>query len=256
MDSITATAIIASGSVFGQKLLGPTLDAIGKDIQQLYEKGKEQIALKALSKIPNIDDGKKANLRVTRDVFWNGAYTDESICAEYFGGILAASRSEDGKDDTGVFYVDIIKSMSSAQLKTHYILYRTLNKELISNITKKDLNPGMQTALNREAIFIPLVGVIEQLNTEDIGPILTGLHSKDLIQGFQSEGYKTDQGVIPYIKVQPTILGVQLFAIANNKFDSWRNYSTLDFGDFEDIVLPQFYGPSIDILLERAGIKK
>jgi len=50
----------------------------------------------------NLEDGKAANLRVTRDVIWNGAVTDDEVCAEYFGGILAASRTEDGKDDSAI----------------------------------------------------------------------------------------------------------------------------------------------------------
>lgn len=258
MEPISTTAVaIGAGSWFGNKLLGPTCELIGNDLGQLYQKGRDRIANNAIKKTKNIDDGWEANLRVTRDVFWNGSFTDEAICAEYFGGILASSRSEDGKDDTGVFFVDIIKSLSSGQLKMHYIIYRTLNKEFLSNEQKKTLNPGQESELSNEELFFPLKGILEQFGKEDVGAILHGLHAKNLIDDFQTENYDFGDGTnMGYLKVCPKSLGVQLFSIANNMFSEWRKFSTVDFGDFEDIVLPTFYAQSVDILLERAGLKK
>lgn len=128
MDLAT-TGVVA---FMGEKILGKTFVTIGTDLAKLYEKGRDKIIEKATKKITNIDDGKSANLRVSRDVFWNGSFTDESICAEYFGGILASSRSMNGEDDLGIYYVDLIKSLSSSQLKLHYLLYLSLNKYFIS----------------------------------------------------------------------------------------------------------------------------
>lgn len=239
-----------------ENVLGPTSKEIGQDIQNLYKKGRELILRKSFQKLKNPNDGKTANLRVTRDVFWNGSFTDEAICAEYFGGIIAASRSEDGKNDSGVFYVDIIKSMSSGQLKMHYIIYRTLNKELLSNPEKKNLNPGQEPELNKEKLFFPLIGIIEQLKSDDLGAILHGLHAKNLIGDFQTGSHRLDDvRAVPYLEVQPKSLGVQLFSIANNMFDDWRNFSTTDFGNFEEITLPKYYAQTLDGLLEKAGLK-
>lgn len=253
----TTTAVIATGAWFGNKLLGPTAEIIGADLKQLYEKGKDKIVANAIKKTKDIESAGQTNLRVSRDVFWNGSFTDESICAEYFGGILAASRSADGKDDTGVFYVDIIKSLSSGQLKVHYILYRTLNKMLLGDETRKDLNPGQETELQHLELFIPQkMGLLEQLGNEDLGAILHGLHSKKLIGDFESNNHKLENGTsVPFIKFAPTALGIQLFAIANNMFPEWRKFSTSDFGDFPDMLLPPYYGNSIDLILEQAGLK-
>ena len=55
-------------------------------------------------------------------MIWNGAVTDDEVCAEYFGGILAASRTEDGKDDSAIQFVDCIKAMSAKQLHLHYAI--------------------------------------------------------------------------------------------------------------------------------------
>jgi len=61
---------------------------------------------------------------------------------------------------------------------------------------------------------------------------------------------------MPYLEVQPTSLGVQLFAIANNMFSDWRNFSIVDFGNFDEVVSPKFYAQSLDSLLEKIGLKK
>jgi len=240
-----------------ENVLGPTSKEIGQDLQTLYKKGRELILRKAFQKLKDPNDRKKANLRVARDVFWNGSFTDEAICAEYFGGILAASRSDDGKNDFGIFYVDIIKSMSSGQLRMHYIIYRTLNKLLITNERKKTLNPANELELQKEKLFFPLLEIINQFKNEDGGTILHGLAAKDLIGYFRTENYKLDDvRKILYLEVEPTSLGIQLFAIANNMFDNWRNFSTVDFGDFDEVKLPRFYAQSLDSLLEKVGLKK
>ena len=85
-----------------EKAFGPVLTEIGEDLKRLYAVGRDKILIAGYKKIKNKEDGRKANLRVAQDVFWNGAFTDDEICAEYFGGILAASRSEDGKDDSAI----------------------------------------------------------------------------------------------------------------------------------------------------------
>jgi len=122
--------------LIGKKLLGKTFDIISEDIATLYTKGRDTIIKKSTEKIPNINDGKSSNLRVTRDVFWNGSFTEEAVCAEYFGGILASSRSKGGKDDTGVYYVNLIKSLSSNQLKLHYLIYLSFNNNFIKKAPK------------------------------------------------------------------------------------------------------------------------
>src|SRR5262245_7302211 len=117
MEPLTTITSTGAALAIANKLLGKTAEAISEDIANLYRAGREKLVAAAIRKTSNIEDGKSANLRVARDVFTNGSFTEEAICAEYFGGILASSRSLDGKDDFGVFYTDIIKSLSSSQLK-------------------------------------------------------------------------------------------------------------------------------------------
>jgi hypothetical protein len=252
MDLITTGAALA----VGKKIFGKTLDVISSDIANLYQKGRDKIIEKATIKIVNIDDGKTANLRVTRDVFWIGSFTDEAICAEYFGGILASSRSEDGKDDSGVYYVDIIKSLSSKQLLLHYVIYSSLNEILSSNPEKSKLNPGQATELQRESLFLSTNELSKIVDDNDFGRDLHALHAKGLIGDFQTGSHKLkNEQEVPNLKVSPTSLGVQLYAVAHNKLTEWRSFATVNFGEFDDIELPNFYGQNVQQLLDRAGIK-
>lgn len=251
MDLITTGTAL----VIGKKLLGKTFDVVSADIAKLYEKGRDKIIEKASKKITNADDGKSANLRVTRDVFWNGSFTDESICAEYFGGILASSRSTEGKDDTGVYYVDLIKSLSSDQLKLHYLIYLSFNKYFVGDSSKSQLNPGQETELAQETIFLSLNELLQITGIKDTARDLHAIRAKGLIGDFQTQGHKLQDGrQVPYLKVSPTSVGIQLYAVAHNKLDEWRNFVTIDFGDFDSMNPPKFRGKNIEDLLTSAGI--
>jgi hypothetical protein len=150
MDLATGGVAIA----LSKQLLGKTFDVVSEDIAKLYKIGRDKIIEKATSKIEDLTDGRTANLRVSRDVFWNGSFSDEAICAEYFGGILAGCRSMDGKDDTGVYYVDLIKSLSSKQLKLHYLIYFSFNQFFTGDPGKAGINPGKASSLQQEDIFL------------------------------------------------------------------------------------------------------
>ncbi len=252
MDLITTgTAII-----IGKKLLGKTFDVVSADIAQLYEKGRDKIIENATKKIADENDGRTANLRVTRDVFWNGSFTDEAICAEYFGGILASSRSDDGKDDAGVYYVDLIKSLSSNQLKLHYLIYLSINKYLISDSSKSNLNAGQEGELSAEKIFLSTNELIQIMGENDLGRELHAIHARGLIGYFQVKSHPLKDGrLVPYLEATPTSLGVQLYAVANNKLNEWRNFAKVDFGNFESLNSPKFRGQNITKLLESANIK-
>jgi len=94
--------------------------------------------------------------------------------------------------------------------------------------------------------------LLEEFKNKDLGFILHGLHSKGLIGFFQTKKYKLNENEsFAYLEVEPTSLGVQLFAIANNMLEHCREFSTFNFGDFEEITLPQHYAQSLDHLLKN-----
>lgn len=246
-------SISVPGEWAAQKVLGPTLSEIGDDLQKVYKLGRDKIIAAAKNKIKNIDDNATANLRVARDVFWNGAFTDEAICAEYFGGILASSRSQNGKDDTGVYYTDILKSLSSKQIHLHYVIYNCLNRLLIKDETKKDLNVGMSTELQRVDVFFATVELEQGIHLK-IDTDLEALYRRGLLFEYKTQGHELpdNQGTLPYTQIKPTVLGVQLLSIAYNNFNNWREFPIKPYPDFENIALPRHFEFSLEKLVEKA----
>ncbi len=110
--------------------MGPILDTIGHDFQTPYESGRDKLINRAAEKMSDLNDGKRANLRMARDILWNGAFSESEVCVEYYAGLLSASRSTDGLDDEADPFVDAVKSLASRQPKLHYKIYRSLERIL------------------------------------------------------------------------------------------------------------------------------
>jgi hypothetical protein len=258
MDPLITEAAVTLGQstgllLIGKKLFGKTLDTISQDINNVYAVGRDKIIRAAVRKTPDIANNAQTNLRVTRDVFWNGAFSDENICAEYFGGVLAASRSLDGKDDTGIFFLDIIKSMSSKQLHLHYVIYNRLKKFFEMQKLEPQLNVGLSSEIRSVTLLFDKREMYELgLNSDDS----LCLHQKGLIHSFESGNTKMrlekdggtlrkfDQDQLPeyYWWFTPNSVGIQLFMQACNKYAEWDNFesSSVKIEDFQDIPLPNF----------------
>ena len=224
-----------------KKILGPTFDEVGRDLARLYANGRDRIFHAAKRKIPDLNDGKTANLRVARDVLWNGAFSSDQICAEYFGGILAASRSPDGDDDSAVPFVDVVKAMSSAQLKLHYSLYHCLAASLRELDNRKDAFDVSDS----EEVCIPQIGARSDIDLE-------ALCRLDLISSFSFSRQMVGDRVLPYIAARPSRFGIMLYAAAHNMLEWWQAYGLKDFGDFDAIDTPDLFASSLDGLIRKA----
>jgi len=242
-------AIAVPGEWALQKVFGPALTEIGEDLKKLYAKGRGKLVAAAYRKVPDQDDGKRANLRVTRDVLWNGAFTEDEICAEYFGGILASSRSSDGKDDDAIQFVDVIKSLSSKQLRLHYTLYNSLNKFFVA--AHQPVNVGQSTVLHTKKLWFAAAELVRlglHIETD-----LNILHRNGLVSEYQTDNHKIDHTrSLAYAYFTPTTFGIFLYAAAHNKLEVWRFFDRIDFGDFSDIALPAIYAATLDELVAVA----
>jgi len=111
-----------------------------------------------------------------------GSYCEDELSAEYFGGILASSRSVDSKDDRGVPLIDILKSLSTHQIRTHYIFYSLIRRIYLDSPRKININA------HQMGVFIPLTVYKNAMNIpqNDIKGLTTthsiiGLFQKGLI---------------------------------------------------------------------------
>jgi hypothetical protein len=244
-------AIALPGEWALQKAFGPALTEIGEDLKKLYAKGRDKIISVAYRKIANVDDGKQANLRVTRDVLWNGAFTEDDVCAEYFGGILASSRSEDGKDDEAIQFVDVIKSLSSKQLHLHYVIYNTLNKILVQ--AGKPVNVGQGSELQARQVWFENRELAEVLKLR-IETDFNILYRQGLLSQYKADAHTVGGKTLYYSSVDPNTFGVLLYAAVHNRLSEWWTFDHVDFGDFGGISTPSVYGTSLAELLEKVSL--
>lgn len=157
-EPITTIGLGAIAAYLGkdgvEKLLGPTVDYLGGGLKDFTQKRIEnvgQIFKKADSKLG--DKREQPGIippKVLKTIINDGSFNDDLLAVEYFGGVLASSRTELGRDDRGARMAKLVDSLSTYQLRTHYLVYSTIkglfqNKGYIFNMTDR---PKME-------IFLP-----------------------------------------------------------------------------------------------------
>ena len=233
------------GALVLKKILGPAAEDLGEDIRRMYKAGAEKLLAATRRKIKNLDDGKQANLRVTYDVLWNGACTDDEVCAEYFGGVLASCRSEDGKDDSNIQFSSVIRSLSSSQLRLHYFIYNVLNKMFVAR--KLGVNVALSSEIQEHSVYLSPEELLARHQIK-IDTDFNILYRQGLIFEYRTEMVKESTDLFHYSMAKPTTFGVMLYAVAHNRMPEWRRFSSVDFGNFESIQTKLFFGATRDEL--------
>jgi hypothetical protein len=188
-----STAIGAGLAILGareiiQKILGPTADYIGQELRNYTEKGAKNlknIFTKAEEKLgPDIERPGKVPPKVLKGILTEGYYCEDQIGAEYFGGVLASSRSEVGRDDRGTYFISLLGRMSTYQIRAHYIFYSTFRR-VYQGVDK---NLGLSEEREKMKIFIPIKSFFAGMiftsgeDTSSIIPhIMNGLCKEELI---------------------------------------------------------------------------
>ncbi len=251
-EELTLTAAGIGGLAYvATQLFGKTLAAMGDDINKAYQSNRDKLLNKAASKVDDPNDGASPNLRVARDIIWNGTVTDDEVCAEYFGGLLAASRSSDGKDDSALIYVDCIKALSSKQLHLHFIIYNSLQCLLLK--AGKNLNPGMQDEFSLTEVWFSTMELEKHLG---LSPLidLNILHRQGLVNGYATNNHVVGTQSLPYAKAHPTTFGVLLYAAALNSLPMWSLFGKSEFPRSSDIMLPNYQALTLDELCLAVGL--
>ncbi len=246
-DDVTKHSIALPWERALEKTFWPVLGEIWEDLKKLYAAWRDNILIAGYKKIVNKDDWKKANLRVTRDVFRNGSFTDEAICAEYFWWILASSRSDDWRDDNAIQYVDVIKSLSSRQLHLHYVIYNSLNKILIRQW--QYVNVLLSSDIQSKSVRFFAQEILSKV-WETAGLDLNILYKQWLLIEYKTQIHQIDDShAVQYMMAKPTTFWVLLYAMSHNKFNEYSTFSSADFWNFDEIILPEWFAWSLEELL-------
>ena len=125
------------------RIFGPSADAIGEALGRYTTyrlRNIGRIVNRADAKSNDMPDRGIANPRVSHVLLEEGSYCDSDIMVDYLGGVLAASRTPAGRDDRAVAWSNLVTSLSSLQIRAHYLLYREWAERLHGI---QDLNLGV-----------------------------------------------------------------------------------------------------------------
>jgi hypothetical protein len=158
------------------KILGPTADYVGGVTQGLVKKADVnlgQIFAKAARRLgPKLDQPGQVPPRVLRAVISEGRFVEDELGAEYFGGLLASSRTPTGEDDRALALVATVRDMSVYQIRLHYVIHRAVRELLVGRDVK------LQSANQRfaAAVYLPREGTQVALGIADRNPaVMTAL---------------------------------------------------------------------------------
>lgn len=199
-------------------ILGPTAKYLGEGLRDWAKQRIENTAkiFKAAERKlgPKIHEPGAVPPRVLKGILTEGSFSDDFLAQEYFGGVLASSRSGASRDDRGAYFIALVSRLSSYQLRTHYIFYHII----------KDLFDGEILLMTRQqdrdttTTYIPLDMYMEAMDFDEqeyekrsvlIGHIMFGLAKENLIEGIFS--YDTPEGGKWSIVFTPSALGTELF---------------------------------------------
>ncbi|USE71248.1 hypothetical protein CTT31_19330 [Pseudoalteromonas maricaloris] len=209
------------------KLLGPTADYLGGEIKQLAEvriTNLKKIFLNAQKKADvNLEDSKTHAVppKVLKVIVNDASYSDDLITTEYFGGVLASSRTKIPRDDRGARIAKVIESLSSYHVRAHYIIY----SNIINLFKESDYNICLQKDRDEMQIYFPFEVFAkamdfsdDELNNAQLldhifhGLARDGLIDESWVYGDKHRlesytGFSTDPGIV----CKPSPFGVEVF---------------------------------------------
>lgn len=226
VTTIGGAAIVAYIGKDGlNKLLGPTAEYLGHELQYMVEKSHRnlgRIFAKSIKKLGGrINIQGAVNPRILKEVYEEGRFCEDGITSEYYSGILAASRGIDIEDNRGLSYLNTIRSMSSYEIKLHYIAY-ALFKLIFDGAEFKDYLSldGRLKYLTARIGLMDFTMSMKLSSDSDIEVI--GVHS---VTGLVRKGVLADNSYygrpIPEksfegaLQLFPTLYGLELFLWAN-----------------------------------------
>ncbi len=224
------------------KILGPTAEYLGDELKAFTQKRVEKVGKifsNAEKKLGDkLDFPGQVPPKVLKTIINEGSYSDDAVAVEYFGGVLASSRTEVGRDDRGARLAKMIDNMSAYQLRSHYLIYSTIS-ELFSNSGNSFDTYGNGGKMQLFMSYQDYANAMEftqqeWANHQILSHIFHGLSTDGLIQDSSTFGsqevLETNFVGVPSdgIICAPTTLGVELFLWAFGHGDKELNFLLTD----------------------------
>jgi hypothetical protein len=175
VEPATGLAILGSavgGAKLVEKILGPTAEYVGTGLRAWTERRVQNVAAifnKAQEKLGgNIEHEAAVPPRVLKEILDEGSFCDDELTAEYFGGILASSRTPTGRDDRGATYLRLTSELSTYQIRFHYICYFWWRQFFVGS----GLRPTFDEDLHKMWLFLPYPFLIQAMEFAAQEPLM------------------------------------------------------------------------------------
>ncbi len=268
MDAGTGLTILGSavgGAKLVEKLLGPTTEYLGEGLKNWTVRRMENVsrvfsnASKRLGS--HLEEPGSVPPKVLKEILDGASFCDDELAGEYFGGVLASSRSVVGRDDRGATWSSLLSRLSTYQVRFHYLIYRAIYGRFKGQDYKFNMDdrPKLSVLIPFDALFRSMEFSGAELNqlTAIINHALFGLNKEDLVDTFlygdqESLKKRIGRGSEPpathAVWITPSALGVELFLWAHGRGDisADRMLST-------DFIFPEGIEPC-SVVLSREDI--
>ena len=172
------------------RVFGPSADEIGEALRRYtaYKlRNVGRIVENADAKSNTNPIGGMVNTRLAYVLLEEGSLCDDELMANYLGGILAGSRSPDGRDDRAIAWSGVITSLSSLQVRAHYLLYREWADRL-HGVARKYMMQVHRKKIGMDFDLDEFVDVL--VSDTDVGRVSAMTHS---IYGLVRAGLLSDR---------------------------------------------------------------
>ena len=224
MTDLTTIGVSIVSTPLVLKLLGPTADYLGGEVKEFTEKRLRNINTiisNAVGKLGGrIEDPGRVPPKVLKGIVNDGSYSDDVVAVEYFGGVLASSRTKYGRDDRGARIAKMIDGLSVYQIRAHYLIYSAV-AEVFGNdrhsFNMEEDRRAMQLFVGLEGFVAAMDLAEEELGSALLTHIFHGLSVDGLIEGrWQFGDQESLKGIIRNppgdgFVCAPSALGAEVF---------------------------------------------
>lgn len=210
-------------------LFGETAFYVGESLNAMPERRRAnvvRIANNAVRRLgARIADAGQVPPRIVGAIFGDGSYCEDHLACEYWGGIVACSRTANHSDDRGLRLLKTLASLTVHQIRTHYLFYATLRRLLTARPRSDALDFDSQRY--RMAAFVPAAAYRAGMGFNDAetlmmpalaGDALAGLGMEALLDGsntgqeeYLKRFFKSDVIRGEGIVFAPSLPGIRLF---------------------------------------------
>jgi hypothetical protein len=211
-QSLIKAMLLPSAELYGQHLR----DILDARLSERRARNAQRILEKASRKLDPDQPGYWPP-RVVKEIFDDGSLIDDGLAAEYLAGVLASSRSPNGRDDRGVALSTMINRLSFYTLRTHYILYTAARRLLAGS----GLQLGIDVEAQKAQVFIPYstyYSAMEFDSSEDAWGALT--HAIHALRHDNLIGFDYWFGSLEFMR--RTFPSAPEVGMVLHPFNSWR----------------------------------